>query len=477
MKILLIPSRHIIHSKDHVRLIHDTFAAGKYDKVVFAITSYNLNNCKYSPVPLLTRVNFIDALIFELKSKFEFSFTIVNVPHYKSDHNYIPKIIKHVEVESGLELNKDNTEVIALGASIANLFRKSEYNVHYSECIGHVELLEALLDDNDDKYFYDHISDSSKYVLENRTEILSAVENIWHDTILKEMGSLTDNRDYNIYTRDMSNAAIIEVKYNDIKNYIVEGKIVDEGCADAMLFAPISRDYPDSDLIGVDISNDFIARANENIRRGIYGGSFVTILQANLLYNNFKPSSINTFICNSTMHEIWSYNNKLESVNNYLSAKYGQLEIGGRIIIRDVIGPEDKSRVVLLRNIEEGGDANFEKFMSDFKHLSADDTYEKITINNLNYYKIRMKCVAEYLLHKDYRSNWNSEMCEEFCHFNIADWQNIAKDNNFKLVTANAYLSDWIKSNRYDGRVEIMDAETMNILDFPNTNAVIVMEK
>ena len=44
-------------------------------------------------------------------------------------------------------------------------------------------------------------------------------------------------------------------------------------------------------------------------------------------------------------------------------------------------------------------------------------------------------------------------------------------------MTANAYLSDWIKSNRYDGRVEIIDPETMNILDFPNTNAVIVMEK
>lgn len=477
MKILLIPSRHIIHSREQVDTLLDILKHNKFDKVIFAITSYNLNNCKYSPVDLITRVNFIDALIHDLRKDFEFSFTIVNIPHYRSGDGFVHKVAMHIELATALELDAQNTEVLAFGLGIKDTFEKSGFIVHYSNSVGHLELFKELIQNNNVDYFNKNISASSKYVLDNRPEILKSVANIWQDQILKETGSLTDHRDYNVYTSDMSNAAIIKVKYDDIKNYIIDGKIVDEGCADAMLFAPISKDYPDSDLIGVDISNDFIARANENIRRGIYGNSFVTILQANLLYNNFKNNSVSTFICNSTMHEIWSYNQKHESVNSYLRQKYSQLMPGGRIIIRDVIGPADKDRVVLLSNLEDGGDANFVKFTKDFKHLRDDDKYEEVTINGKTYFKMRMKLLAEYLLHKDYHNNWNSEMCEEFCHFSLDDWNRLALDNDFKIVTIKSYLSEWIQNNRYIGRVQILDPNTLESIKYPDTNTVIVLEK
>lgn len=483
MKNLLIPSRHIIHSKEQVNYLKDLLSSNDYENIIFAITSYNLNNCKYSPTDLVTRVNFIDSLIFELKKDYSFKFKIVCIPHYGKTNNYVDKIIKQVNSDLSLPglnfapMSSENTEVVVFGEKLCGEFVNAGYVTHYRKAVDHVDLFKKLYHDNDLEYFNSNISDSAHSILRDREDILYTVKNIWEDKILKETGSLTDHRDYNSYAYDMSNASIIKVKYNDIKDYIVEGKILDDGCADAMIFAPISIDYPDSDLIGVDISNDFIARAEENIRRGIYGGSFVNIIQANLLLNNFSDESINTVICNSTMHEIWSYNNKQKSVDDYLKIKYKQLKDGGRVIIRDVIGPENKSKIVYFRSLEDDNSC-FKKFIEEFKHINSSDVYERVTLKDKEYFKVNMKLLSEYLLHKDYKINWNSEMNEEFCHFNLDDWSRVASYNGFKLVEAKSYLSDWIYTNRYKDRLEILEINTLLPIDaYPHTNAVIVMEK
>lgn len=268
---------------------------------------------------------------------------------------------------------------------------------------------------------------------------------------------------------------LIQVKYDDIRAYIREGKIIDEGCADGALFVPIARDFRDSDLVGIEISNDFIARAQERIREGHFGGSFVTILQANLLQPIFEDDFSDTVICNSTTHEIWSYNNKEESLKHYLSLKYKQLREDGRLIIRDVVGPKDFEKIVLMRSLNDDNQL-FRKFMRDFKHLRPGDTYEEVTRGGVQYIKANMKIVSEYLLHKDYLDNWESEVQEEFCHLNANSWRTYLEGCNFKVVTITEYRSDWIVKNRFEGQVELY-TEGGERVEYPNTNIVIVAEK
>jgi hypothetical protein len=273
----------------------------------------------------------------------------------------------------------------------------------------------------------------------------------------------------------MSNETVVNFKYNDIKHYIIEGKIVDEGCADAALFIPVSKDFPDSDLIGVEISSDFIARANERIREGFFGSSFVNIIQANLLSKVFEDDCIDTVVCNSTLHEIWSYNNKSESLHNYLNLKYNQLRTGGRLIARDVVGPEEPHKIVYMRDKGDNNDL-FKKFMCDFKQVRDIDTYEEVEIHGEGFIKSNLKIISEYLLHKDYHDNWESEMNEEFCHLNTSSWQKVLQENNFKIVTLNAYKNEWIEENRLKDRIVLLDLD-QKVIDFPNTNIVIVAEK
>jgi hypothetical protein len=476
MKQLIIPSRHIIYSKEQYEALKTHLAEHQYEKLIFVVTSSNLNNCKYSPIALSYRIMMIMSLVFELKKQFSFSYSIVCLPHYNQIENFVDKIIKTITFEYHQDVSKETTEVFCFGAYIGKLFEDSGYVTYTKTAVDHIVLFRELFEKENTTFFYDAISDPSKEVLSNQEEILVHAKNIWRDKILKEMGSITDTRNYMTYAAEMSNKDMIEVKYKDIKEYVVEGKISDEGCADAMLFVPIARDFPDSDLIGVDISNDFIARANENIRRGLFGDSFVSIKQMNLIDTLFDDGTINTTICNSTLHEIWSYNKKRTSVDEYLALKYKQLTPGGRVLIRDVIGPEDKNKKVLLRSLEDENNKHFLKFIRDFKHVRDEDTVEEVSHNGVLYHKTTLKLAGEYLLHKDYTNNWDSEVQEEFCHFSVNDWREVLLAQNFKITAIESYGSEWIYTNRYNGKVELLDEE-MRPLPFPHTNVVIVAEK
>lgn len=456
-------------------MLYNHLESHTYDKILFVITSSNLNNCKYSPVALPYRIMMVMSLISYLKKSFSFSYSIIFLPHYQQSDNFVEKVIKTITFDYFHGVEKETTEVFCFGEYIGKLFQNAGYTTYIQSALDHVALFKELFEKENSALFYSALSEASNAVLRNQEEILIHAKNIWLDTILKEMGSITDTRNYLTYATEMSNKDMIEVKYNDIREYIVEGKITDEGCADAMLFVPIARDFPDSDLIGVDISNDFIVRANENIRRGIFGNSFVSIKQLNLMGKLFEDGTINTTICNSTLHEIWSYNKKRLSVDEYLTRKHAQLSVGGRVLIRDVVGPRQKDMVVFLRSLEDNGEC-FKKFFSDFRHKRDEDFFIEEIHNGVLYYKTTHKIASEYLLHKDYHNNWESEVQEEFCHFSIDDWKEVLLANHFTISMIKSYQSEWIYTHRYKGKVELFD-ELMNPLSFPDTNIIVVAQK
>ena len=115
------------------------------------------------------------------------------------------------------------------------------------------------------------------------------------------------------------------------------------------MLVPISREMPDACLLGVDISSEFLAMCAERQRRGDFGGSFIHFHQRNLLKPIFADRSIDITICNSTTHEIWSYATQEEGLREYLRMKLRQTRMGGRLIIRDVVGPNNRNQIVHMR--------------------------------------------------------------------------------------------------------------------------------
>ena len=94
MKNLLIPSRHIIYSSGQHASLVNHLKNNTYDTIIFAITSSNLNNCKYSSLDVMYRINMVDSLINHLKKDFNFKHKIVCIPHFYKSDDYALNVVK-----------------------------------------------------------------------------------------------------------------------------------------------------------------------------------------------------------------------------------------------------------------------------------------------------------------------------------------------------------------------------------------------
>jgi hypothetical protein len=366
----------------------------------------------------------------------------------------------------------------------------------------------------DDAYLAEHLHRATRSLWVDFPEVVERVVRLYRDPLLNEQGSLTETRNYAVYTWGMSNPAAIELKYRDIADAIRPGKIVDEGCADAALLVPIARDFADSDLIGIEITGEFMAQCRERQRRGDFGGTYVHFHQRNLMDDIFEAGSIDTTICNSTVHELWSYGGQGETVRGYLERKFKQTRRGGRIIVRDVVGPEGMEKEVwmwvndvdganegALEDVEDAGKrhghldrlstaARFKRFARDFlremreKGQRSAETavkFKEETVDGRRYVVLPLKHAAEFLTKKDYTDSWDSEMNEEFTYWTFSQWRAEMERAGFAVMArSRAYANPWIVENRFAGRAELYEAGAGGALvkaGYPVTNLVIVGEK
>jgi hypothetical protein len=314
--------------------------------------------------------------------------------------------------------------------------------------------------------------------------------------------------------------SIIDLKYQEIKQAIRPGRIVDEGCSDGGLLAKIARDFPDSDFIGIDIAAEFIARCLERQRAGEFGGAFVHFHQRNLLEPIFEPGSIDTTICNSTLHELWSYGDRADTLTAYFAEKHRQTRKGGRLVIRDVVGFPEKDETIWMWLAEDDGAngnpfeefasppvqakflaglstrARFVRFARDFlaemraKGKRGPETelqYEFRTHEGKEYAVLRFKDAVEFLTKKDYTDNWKSEMNEEFAFWSFDEWKQAIAQAGFQVVEnpnapetgSRAYRSEWRVKHHFEGKVAFFRPEGDQLVpvDFPVTNMVLIGEK
>ena len=222
-------------------------------------------------------------------------------------------------------------------------------------------------------------------------------------------------------------------KFEQVEPHLVLGRIVDEGCADGSLLVEVAKAQPDCDLYGVDISAEFAARFAERQRRGDFGTTYVHFHHGNLMKPLFTPNSIDTVICNSTLHEIFSYGGGEDAVNKYLSIKFEQLAPGGRLIARDVVGPAENIPVRLHTNgdispgcfgtpiSETTVSERFLRFLSDYKHGARGSISE--TLPGEVVFETLLSTAMEFAAKMDYLANWDAEMAETFCFWSHARWK------------------------------------------------------
>lgn len=544
MAYLLFPGRHLVNTRFQEEYLFNWLreplaslpvvgrapADGTLDELVFAVTSANQANSRYNPIPFHIRAVGVDRFARSLVDALGVRYRVVGVPHFPPSERFAGHVLKEIreQAEDELVLAPHNTVVLCSTPGLIDAYRELGFAVLPAEWnpdarqhvaplpIDLVKRLAACAEDwQGDAVLRRHLSPAWYGLFADFPEVPKRVARLYRDPLLNEHGSLTDTRNYGTYARAMD--SIIELKYQEIRPGVVPGKIVDEGCADGALLVRLAKDFPDSDLIGIDIAAEFIARCNERQRMGEFGGAFVHVHQRNLLDAIFTPDSIDTTICNSTLHELWSYGDARATVEAYLAEKFRQTRAGGHLVIRDVVGFPEKDRTILMTCRDDDGSntsifadfddndtlaryldglstrSRFIRFARDFLAVQRERgvrtpatqiRYEEVDVNGTPGFKLRFKDAMEFLTKKDYTDNWRSEVQEEFAFWSFDEWKQALMRAGFRVLEnpnepetgSRAYTSPWRVEHDFDGKVAFFDLEGRP-LPYPATNMVLVAQK
>lgn len=539
MSTLFFPGRHLVNTRFQAEFVRGILGRPPAEiaslvrgravpetplaRVVFAITSSNQENSRYNPIPFHVRAIGVDRFARELQAAVRFTYRIFGIPHYGHTTNFAAFSLKEVAGQSENDelLRPEDTVVLCSTPEVIALYTELGFSVATAELAQPekpaqpVELVRAIAESpgvwSENSFLRRELAPATQSLFSDFPEVPQRIARIYRDPLTNLDGSLTEKRNYATYAHGMNE--ILRLKYLDIREAIRPGRIVDEGCADGGLLAEIAQDFRDSDLFGIDLSAEFAARFQERKRSGDFGDVYTCFHLRNLLDPIFEPASVDTTICNSTLHELWSYADQETTVRRYLAMKFAQLRPGGRLIIRDVVGPDaGDDEVLLFPEAHDGKDvaaadvptdraprvletlstrSRFKLFAEDFlrelreKGKRGPDTKVRFTVVG-DAYRVTLRTAAEFLSKKDYLDNWRSEMNEEFCFWSYVRWCAVLGEIGFRLLEAGpqtpagsrVYTNPWIVEHRYRGRVRLVRPDAPDrAIDFPPTNMVLVAEK
>ncbi|HWI57509.1 MAG TPA: methyltransferase [Bacillota bacterium] len=540
MNYLLFPGRHLVNTAFQARYLKRVLTAapaalagivaggtalsGPPAEVLFAITSANQENSRFNPIPFHIRAVGVDRFARQLQGELAFSYRILGIPHYGHTENFAVFTVKEIanQTEQAIHLTPENCLVLCSTPEVMRLYQELGFAVAPAEAAEPaprpatpIDIIQEIgsrgAEWQDGPLVTTQLAASHVSLFKDFPEVSRRIARLYQDPLTNQEGSLTDTRDYSTYARGMNE--IIRLKYLDIRDAIRPGRIVDEGCADGALLAEVSRDFPDSDLFGIDLSAEFAGRFCERQRTGEFGGAYVHFFHRNLLDHIFEADSIDTTICNSTLHELWSYAQQEKTVRAYLAEKHRQLRPGGRLIIRDVVGPENGEQAVFLYCEFEDGNGLYHdawqttgnRFPEWLRELStrgrflvfaydflagrrakrqAEFKYQPVERSYQPGFLLSLRAAAEFLSKKDYVDNWHSEMNEEFCFWSATQWKQVLLETGFHILEnpnqpeqgSRVYANPWIVQNRYEGHVQLFSVGG-SPLPWPPTNMVMVAEK
>ena len=86
------------------------------------------------------------------------------------------------------------------------------------------------------------------------------------------------------------------------------------------------------------------------------------------------------------------------------------------------------------------------------------------------------RLAAEFLLRKNYRSDWQSEVMEEYTYFTQGQFEATFARLGLRLLASFPIHNPWIVQHRFDGHCALQSLEG-EALEYPATNYLIVGEK
>jgi SAM-dependent methyltransferase len=457
-------------TRDQEHALKAVLAEAGGGKLVFVITACEQSRTKRHPLTLEERREVVEGLAVALNRPFEIhgvsdiSDSSVWVEHLKA-------VVKD-ESEGATELDPATAVLISSNPDVLGLFGKHGFKSLVPSPDGTMpaDLHAAIRTGSDWKEI---ASDSTVAIFEKRG-LVKVVHGLFEDVLLTDDGELSHGRDFKVYAAGMD--ASLSVKIEDVCPHIKRGRIVDKGCGTGALLIHLSTLFPDSEIVGMDLSSELL-RTSEG---QFFPNQNVSIVRGNIIHQRFRSGTVSTIILSSVMHEVYSYNGyDRDQVRLALANARKELELGGRVIIRDGIKPNFQGKVWMRCDAES--EERFRRFAREFKNKSNTPgvPFEEKRIGEETWFYLDLHGANEFLSKKDYLANWEMEVNEEFGVFTLDEWQAEFEKQGYRIRECRSYLNQWIAEHRYCHHVWLHaddDGKPGAALPYPDTTAIIVAE-
>src|SRR5262249_45596473 len=249
-------------------------------------------------------------------------------------------------------------------------------------------------------------------------------------------------------------------------HFPTSGKVADMGCGSGRGTYDLACLYHDLELVAMDVNPVSVERAAH-----LYARQNTRFVAGDITEMVFPPETLDGILDSSVLHHVTSFNSyDLDRVRKTLDNQVAQLKAGGVIIIRDFVIPDGPEQVFLDLPSNDGADngpvkelstsALFLQFARDFRssvNMSEPVPYRMIgpAGPDRNPYQLFLRAAAEFVLRKDYRADWDTELIEEYTYLSQREFENEFRKRGLRIVASMPIWNPWIVKNRFEGRFEL----------------------
>lgn len=265
------------------------------------------------------------------------------------------------------------------------------------------------------------------------------------------------------------------------------GRVADMGMGSGTGSYAIAALYPALDVVGVDVNPTMVKLAAE--RYVLPNLSFVA---GNVAERVFEPGTLDGILDSSVLHHVTSFQGyDHEAARRALEVQVEQLRVHGVLVVRDFVDPGPEEVLLDVRD-DDGDDGEdprtcstarlLERFSREFRSLHPAPGFLLITSPaeespvGFRRYRLPRKLAAEFVLRKDYRTDWESEAQEEYTYFTQEQFEQVFASLGMRLLASTPLRNPWIVENRFEGKIALRSCDGVPE-EFPPTNYLIAAER
>ncbi len=431
-------------------------ARAPIERVICVLTSANHAGTRRNPLDVATRERLVRPALERVGLPYE----LVRVDDVPESDAWVSHVVSAVKAQTSLEVSPSTTQVYSANRDVAQLFGREGFEVVADAVRGLTphELVQRVVDD---RPWADEASVETR-AWYSQPHVAQAVRDLFRQRLLTDDGELGHLRDFASYGAQMD--ASLKEKLDALVKWVKPGCLVDKGCGTGKLLVALARLFPDSRLVGVDLSREFLRVCDENT----YASEDVSFVFGNVIDVCVPKGTATTVIFSSVMHEVHSYSDyRREEIDRALVNACAELAPGGHVLIRDGVSPPPAT--VRLELLTTQTQDTFERFAREFKRGQG-ARFARITEAVV---ELSSHDANEFLCKKDYLTNWHLEVNEEFGPLTLEQWRAALTRAGFEPLFLEQTVNPWIVEHRYQGTVRLTDVAGAP-LPWPATNVVAV---